>query len=218
MGLFESGVEVSGNNLYDYQDYTRQHGYNVVAGTDEAGRGPWAGPVVAAAVILPVGSKVSYLNDSKQLTERRRNIVYAEIMEKALEVSWSIVEPEVIDRINILQASRLAMMEAIHKLQQPVDLIFSDAMNLPELKIPCIPLVRGDSRVACIAAASVIAKVTRDQLMLVQHQNYPVYGFDRNKGYGTAQHFVALQQHGSCPIHRKSFSPIKNWEKRYDEN
>lgn len=205
-------------DFYGYEKNARKMGFCAIAGTDEAGRGPWAGPVVAAAVVLPAGLAIPYLNDSKQLTERRRNLLYDEIQAQAVSVAWSSIEPAVIDRINILQAARMAMIQSIEKLRQPIDLVLSDAMPLPGFPVPCISIIRGDSRSASIAAASIIAKVTRDRLMQELHQQYPAYRFDKHKGYGTAEHLSALRQFGPCPVHRKSFAPIKNWEKQQNEN
>lgn len=211
----EPGFE---EDFYGFEKNARRMGFHAIAGTDEAGRGPWAGPVVAAAVVLPAGLEIPYLNDSKQLTERRRNLLYDEIQAQAESVAWSSIESAVIDRINILQAARMAMIQSIEKLRQPIDLVLSDAMPLPGFPVPCISIIRGDSRSASIAAASIIAKVTRDRLMQELHQQYPAYRFDKHKGYGTAEHLSALRQFGPCPVHRKSFAPIKNWEKQQNEN
>ena len=211
----EPGFE---EDFYGFEKIARRMGFHAIAGTDEAGRGPWAGPVVAAAVVLPAGLEIPYLNDSKQLTERRRNLLYDEIQAQAESVAWSSIESAVIDRINILQAARMAMIQSIEKLRQPIDLVLSDAMPLPGFPVPCISIIRGDSRSASIAAASIIAKVTRDRLMQELHQQYPAYRFDKHKGYGTAEHLSALRQFGPCPVHRKSFAPIKNWEKQQNEN
>ena len=183
----------------------------MIAGTDEAGRGPLAGPVVAAAVILPTVVEIPYLNDSKKLSAKRRELLYDEIMTKAIAVAWSSIDAAEIDRMNIYAASRLAMIRALTALQQPFDLVLSDAMPLPDLIAPCIPIIHGDALSASIAAASIIAKVVRDRIMLEMDKQFPQYGFGRHKGYGTAEHMAAIARVGPCSIHRKSFAPIKTW-------
>ena len=197
--------------MHAYEQYWRQQGFVQIAGTDEAGRGPLAGPVVAAAVILPTGLDIPFLNDSKQLTDRRRRLLFAEINEKAIAFAWSQVKPAEIDLINIYQASRQAMHQALAGLKQPFDLVLSDAMPLPDLAVPCVPIIRGDALSASIAAASVIAKVVRDDLMAEFDELYPGYGFGQHKGYGTPAHLKALRTLGPCAIHRRSFAPVKSW-------
>ncbi|MBR6527827.1 MAG: ribonuclease HII [Lachnospiraceae bacterium] len=176
-----------------------------VCGIDEAGRGPLAGPVVAAAVILPKGMLIPYVNDSKKLTERRRELLYPEIMEKALAVGVGIVSPERIDEINILQATYEAMRQALSQLPVHPDVLLNDAVRIPGVDIPQVPIVKGDAKSISIACASVIAKVTRDRMMVEYDQLYPEYGFAGHKGYGSAAHMEALRQIGPCPIHRKTF-------------
>ena len=176
-----------------------------VCGIDEAGRGPLAGPVVAAAVILPKGMVIPYVNDSKKLTERRRELLYPEIMEKALAVGVGIVSPERIDEINILQATYEAMRQALSQLPVRPDVLLNDAVRIPGVDIPQVPIVKGDAKSISIACASVIAKVTRDRMMVEYDQLYPEYGFGGHKGYGSAAHMEALRQIGPCPIHRKTF-------------
>lgn len=176
-----------------------------VCGIDEAGRGPLAGPVVAAAVILPKGMVIPYVNDSKKLTERRRELLYPEIMEKALAVGVGIVSPERIDEINILQATYEAMRQALSQLPVRPDVLLNDAVRIPGVDIPQVPIVKGDAKSISIACASVIAKVTRDRMMVEYDQLYPEYGFAGHKGYGSAAHMEALRQIGPCPIHRKTF-------------
>ena len=179
-----------------------------ICGIDEAGRGPLAGPVVAAAVILPKGMVIPYVNDSKKLTERRREELYPEIMEKALAVGVGIVSPERIDEINILQATYEAMRQALSQLPVRPDVLLNDAVRISGVDIPQVPIIKGDAKSISIACASVIAKVTRDRMMAEYDQLYPEYGFAGHKGYGSAAHMEAIRQVGPCPIHRKTF--IKN--------
>ena len=177
----------------------------VVCGIDEVGRGPLAGPVVAGAVILPEDCQILYLNDSKKLTERRRELLYDEIMEKAVAVGLGVVSQERIDEINILQATYEAMREAISKLEPAPDILLNDAVTIPEVTIPQVPIIKGDAKSISIGAASIIAKVTRDRLMVEYDQILPEYGFASNKGYGSAEHIAALKKYGPSPIHRRSF-------------
>ena len=180
-----------------------------ICGIDEVGRGPLAGPVVAGAVILPKDCRILYINDSKKLSPKRREALYDEIMDKALAVSIGIVSPERIDEINILQATYEAMREAIGKLRITPDCLLNDAVTIPDVFIHQVPIVHGDAKSQSIAAASIIAKVYRDRMMDEFAKSYPEYGFDSNKGYGTAVHIDALKKYGPCPIHRKTF--IKNF-------
>lgn len=218
MELFGEAGPQACDGLFAYERYWRNQGYRLIAGTDEAGRGPLAGPVVAAAVILPPEIEIHFLNDSKQLSERRRNFLFTEICEKAVAFSWSRVEPSEIDRLNIYQASRLAMMQALGGLNQPAELVLSDAMPLPDLKVPCVPIIHGDALSASIAAASILAKVVRDRIMVDFDLIYPLYQFGKHKGYGTREHLQALQMNGPCAIHRRSFAPVKTWRALTDEN
>ena len=187
--------------LYEHQ---YEH-LGLVCGIDEAGRGPLAGPVVAAAVILPHDCEILYLNDSKQLSEKRREQLYDEIRDKALAVGVGIVGPARIDEINILQADYEAMCEAVGNMGVVPQILLNDAVTIPQVVIPQVPIIKGDAKSISIAAASVIAKVTRDRLMLEYDDLMPEYGFARNKGYGTAEHIAAIRKYGPSAIHRRSF-------------
>ena len=180
-----------------------------ICGIDEAGRGPLAGPVVAGAVVLKKDAQILYLNDSKKLSEKRREELYLEIQEKAVSWAVGIAGPERIDEINILQATYEAMREAVSKLSVPPDILLNDAETIPGLDIPQVSIIKGDAKSVSIAAASVMAKVTRDHMMARYGELYPQYGFAKHKGYGTAAHIAALKEFGPCPIHRRSF--IKNF-------
>ena len=180
-----------------------------IAGIDEVGRGPLSGPVVACAVILPPDERILYLNDSKKLSEKKREELYDVILEKAVAVGLGMESPEVIDEINILQATYSAMRKAIGALDPPVGFLLNDAVMIPGVSLPQCPIVHGDAKSVSIAAASLVAKVTRDRLMEDYDRIYPEYGFARNKGYGTAEHIEALKRCGPCPIHRRSF--IRKW-------
>jgi len=179
-------------------------------GIDEAGRGPLAGPVVAAAVILPAGIEIPFLNDSKKLTQKKREELFNLIKQQALGYSINIVDAQTIDKLNILQASLLAMKNALQSLKQLPMLCLVDGNQKIETSIKQITVVGGDAKSAAIAAASILAKVTRDNLMDDYAKLYPQYGFDKHKGYGTKLHIEALKKHGKCPIHRESFAPVKN--------
>ena len=194
-------------SLKEYERRYEHLGY--VCGIDEVGRGPLAGPVVAAAVILPKDSQILYLNDSKKLTEKKREELYDVIMEQAVAVGIGMVSPQRIDEINILQATYEAMREAISKLSVMPAVLLNDAVTIPEVSIAQVPIVKGDAKSVSIAAASIIAKVTRDRLMVEYDQMIPGYDFASNKGYGTAVHIEALKNIGPTPIHRKTF--IKNF-------
>ena len=176
-----------------------------VCGVDEAGRGPLAGPVVAGAVILPKDLKILYLNDSKKLTEKRREELYLEIQEKAFSWNVGIVGPDVIDQINILRATYEAMRQAVGGLSVKPDVLLNDAVVIPGLSMPQEKIIHGDAKSLSIAAASVMAKVTRDHMMMEYDKLFPEYGFGKNKGYGTAVHIQALREYGPCPIHRRTF-------------
>ena len=181
----------------------------LICGIDEAGRGPLAGPVVAGAVILPRDCQILYLNDSKKLTARRRELLYEEIMEKALAVGTGVVSHARIDEINILQATYEAMRQAIEKLGMAPDILLNDAVTIPEVTLKQVPIIKGDAKSVSIAAASVIAKVTRDRMMVEMDQKYLGYGFASNKGYGSAAHIASIREMGPCEIHRKTF--IRNF-------
>ncbi|HEY9050869.1 MAG TPA: ribonuclease HII [Gammaproteobacteria bacterium] len=184
-------------------------GYRFIAGLDEAGRGPLVGPVVAAAVILDEANPIAGLNDSKKLSEKKRDELEIVIKERALAWSVAVVEAEEIDRINILQASLLAMKKAAESLSVQPDLALADGNKCPSLKCRVEAIVKGDSKVAAISAASILAKVARDRLMRDLHVQYPMYGFDQHKGYPTKIHMELLIEHGPCPEHRKSFGPVR---------
>jgi ribonuclease HII len=181
----------------------------LLAGVDEAGRGPLAGPVVAAAVILPEGCRIEGVRDSKSLSARMREEVFERIRCRAVAIGVGVVEPDEIDRINILQAALRAMREAVHKLHPRPAVVLVDGPRGIGLDLPQIPVVKGDARSQSIAAASVIAKVTRDRMMRRYHELYPQYGFDRHMGYATRYHLEALRKHGFCPIHRRSFRGVR---------
>ena len=196
---------IKGMSVYEteYSDCT------YICGIDEEGRGPLAGPVVAGAVILPKDEPILYLNDSKKLSEKKREQLYDEIMEKAVAVGIGMVSPARIDEINILQATYEAMREAISKLVVKPDLLLNDAVTIPEVEIRQIPIIKGDAKSVSIAAASIVAKVTRDRLMAEYDGVIPGYDFAKNKGYGTKAHIEALKSQGASPIHRRTF--IKNF-------
>ena len=176
-----------------------------VAGRDEAGRGPLAGPVVAAAVILPKDIFLPFLNDSKKVTEKRRDVLFDEIKQNAIAYGIGIASNTLIDEINILQATYEAMREAINSLEKTPDVLLVDAVHIPDINIKQVGIVKGDAKSVNIAAASILAKVTRDRIMVEYDKIYPEYGFASNKGYGTATHIAALKEVGPCAIHRKSF-------------
>ena len=183
-------------------------GYGAVCGIDEVGRGQLAGPVVAVAVILPTDCEILYLNDSKKLSEKKRELLYDEIMEKAVATGIGVISPARIDEINILQATYEAMRMAISNLKVQPSVLLNDAVTIPLVEIPQVPIIKGDAKSVSIAAASIIAKVTRDHMMVEYEEIYPGYSFASNKGYGSAQHIAALKELGPTPIHRRTF--IKN--------
>ncbi len=189
--------------LMVYEERHASYGY--VCGIDEAGRGPLAGPVVAGAVILDPAKEILYLNDSKKLSPARRDLLYDEIREKAVAFGVGIVGPERIDEINILQATYEAMRRAILSLSVVPDVLLNDAVRIPDMLIQQVPIIKGDAKSVSIAAASILAKVTRDRIMLEMDEIYPEYGFAQHKGYGTAEHIAAIRAFGPCPIHRRSF-------------
>ena len=189
--------------MYAYERDAAAYGY--IAGIDEVGRGPLAGPVAACAVILPPDHMVLNLNDSKKLSEKKRESLYDVIMEEAVAVGIGFASPERIDEINILQATYEAMRQAVAALAVQPGVLLIDAVKIPGMDIPQIPIIKGDAKSASIAAASIIAKVTRDRMMVRYEEQYPGYGFAQNKGYGTAAHIEALKSLGPCPIHRRSF-------------
>ncbi len=192
---------LEGMRVYECQYADR----GFLCGIDEVGRGPLAGPVVAGAVILPADCEILWLNDSKKLSEKKRELLYDEIMEKAVAVGIGAVSPERIDEINILQATYEAMRIAISKLSVKPDLLLNDAVKIPGVELPQVPIIKGDAKSVSIAAASIVAKVTRDRMMVQYEDLYPGYEFASNKGYGSARHIAALKSLGPCPIHRRSF-------------
>ena len=205
-----AALEAERARMFQMFSFERQYAeYAYICGIDEVGRGPLAGPVVAGAVILPKDCSLLYLNDSKQLSEKKREELYDMIMEEAIAVGLGFNAPERIDEINILQATYEAMREAISKLSPQPDLLLNDAVTIPKVSIRQVPIIKGDAKSASIAAASIVAKVTRDRMMVKYDEIYPEYGFAANKGYGAQAHIDALKKYGPTPIHRRSF--IKNF-------
>ena len=205
-----AALEKEKQRTENLKEYERKYAdYSFICGIDEVGRGPLAGPVVAGAVILPKDCDILYLNDSKQLSEKKREELYDIIMEKAVACAVGYATPERIDEINILQATYEAMREAISKLSPAPDILLNDAVTIPAVNIPQIPIIKGDAKSISIGAASIIAKVTRDRLMVEYDKVFPEYDFAGNKGYGSATHIEALKKYGPTPIHRRSF--IKNF-------
>ncbi|VTS14657.1 ribonuclease HII [Streptococcus pseudoporcinus] len=199
-------------NMLRYERDIYQQGYHCIAGIDEVGRGPLAGPVVAACVVLPKNCKIKGLNDSKKIPKSKHITLFEQIKKQAMGIGIGIVDNDMIDTIDIYQATKLAMLEAINNLKKVEvipDYLLIDAMTL-DISIPQMPLIKGDANSLSIAAASIIAKVTRDQLMMSYDQTYPGYDFAQNAGYGTKKHLQGLKNYGVTPIHRKSFEPIKS--------
>ncbi|MGQ7375542.1 ribonuclease HII [Streptococcus suis] len=192
-----------------YEKALYENGVEWIAGIDEVGRGPLAGPVVAAAVILPKGCKIRYLNDSKKIPKSKHEAIYQEVMERAVAVGLGVKDAAVIDQVNIYEATKLAMLEALGKLSQEPEHLLIDAMKL-DTKIPQTSIIKGDANSLSIAAASIVAKVTRDKMMTDYDKEFSGYGFAKNAGYGTSEHLEGLNQLGITPIHRKSFEPIKS--------
>jgi len=192
-----------------FEKIAREEGYHIIAGVDEAGRGPLAGPVVAAAVVFPPGYSNPEINDSKKISPSRREKLFPVIENDALSIGMKVVEADIIDQVNILQASLQAMREAVLELSTSPDFLLVDGLHRIPIITPQKPLVRGDSLSVSIAAASIIAKVTRDRIMEMYHRQYPHYNFQKNKGYGTREHLNAIRQFGICKIHRQSFH-VKN--------
>lgn len=203
-------LEKEKQRMYQMMEYERKYSHvGYICGIDEVGRGPLAGPVVAGAVILPEDCDLLWINDSKQLSEKKREELYDKIMEKAVAVGIGYASPARIDEINILQATYEAMREAISQLSVRPQILLNDAVTIPQVEIPQVPIIKGDAKSASIAAASIIAKVTRDRLMVKYDKVMPEYGFASNKGYGAQVHIEALKKYGPTPIHRKTF--IKNF-------
>lgn len=197
--------EYEKTDLWEIQREYGAQGYNVICGVDEAGRGPLAGPVCAAAVILPEGYEIQGLNDSKQLTDKKRRELYPIIMEEAIAYGIAFVDEKTIDEVNILNATFMAMKNAISQLSLKPELALIDGNRVTDFGVEAIPVVKGDAKVASIAAASILAKVARDEYMEAMDETYPQYGFAIHKGYGTKRHYEAIREHGMCPIHRATF-------------
>lgn len=193
--------------MLEYENELYEKGITLIAGVDEVGRGPLIGPVVAAAVILPKGFYHPGIKDSKKLNEKKREELYKVITENALSIGVGTVSEEVIDEINIYEATKTAMKEAINSLTIPPEHVLIDAMKL-DLKMPSTSIIKGDALSESIAAASIIAKVTRDHLLMKMDEEYPMYDLKNNKGYGTKKHLEALEKYGACKYHRKSYSPV----------
>lgn len=196
--------------LYKYEYKFQKQGIEYIAGVDEAGRGPLAGPVFVAAVILPIGLYIPKINDSKKISAKVRESIYELLLKEAIAIERSIVDEKTIDRINIYQATINGMYNAILSLKTKPQQVLIDAVPLERLDIPSLSLIKGDAISASIAAASIVAKVERDHMMDEYDKMYPEYGFAQHKGYGTAQHVAALKKYGPCPIHRRSFEPVKS--------
>lgn len=199
-------------NMLHYEKELYQQGYQAIAGIDEVGRGPLAGPVVTACVILPKNCKIKHLNDSKKIPKNHHEEIYQEILARALGIGIGIVDNNVIDQINIYEATKVGMLQAINQLKGVVtkpDYLLIDAMHL-ETSIPQQSLIKGDANSLSIAAASIVAKVTRDRMMADYANDYPGYAFEKNVGYGTKEHLEGLKKYGITPIHRKTFEPIKS--------
>lgn len=202
-------LEMERERLKNMRIYEEKYSdYELICGVDEVGRGPLAGPVFTAAVILPKDCEILYLNDSKKLSEKKREELFLEISEKAIAIGIGSCTPEEIDEYNIKQATRKAMLQAVQNLEIQPGLVLVDAETITGLDIRQVPIIKGDAKSVSIAAASIIAKVTRDHLMEEYDRIYPEYGFASNKGYGSASHMQAIREFGPCPIHRRSF--IKN--------
>lgn len=194
--------------MQEYERKLREQGVSLIAGVDEVGRGPLAGPVVAAAVILPEDFSVLGVDDSKKLSEKKREELYDKITERAVCFAVGMADNARIDEINILNATKEAMAEAIEKLPQKPGHILIDALTLPQVAIPQTGIIKGDAKSVSIAAASIVAKVTRDRMMAEWSKTYPAYAFEKNKGYGTKAHYAGIAECGLCPLHRKTF--LKN--------
>ncbi|MFA6569570.1 MAG: ribonuclease HII [Victivallales bacterium] len=199
----------SRSHLLSFEKETWKQGIVFIAGIDEAGRGPLAGPVVAAAAILPKKTKIPAVNDSKQLSEKQRNNLKDMLLDMpGFRYAVSEIQADEIDRLNILRATHLAMRRAVLQLPQ-TEIAFVDGLKVPDMPVKCRFIVKGDAKSASIASASILAKIHRDEIMMRYAEIYPEYGFDRHKGYGTSDHLKALKKHGPCPIHRKSFAPVR---------
>ena len=199
-------------DIYQYDQSLRKQGYVRIAGIDEAGRGPLAGPVVSSAVVLKEGITITGLRDSKRVPEDERTSLFFAIQDASIDIGIGIVGPEDIDRLNILRATRHCMQIAVEKLSIKPDMLIIDALSLPSVLIRQISPIKAEDISASVAAASIIAKYTRDKIMLDYHHEYPVYNFQKHKGYSTKEHIEMLQRYGPCPIHRKSFFRVMSIE------
>lgn len=199
-------------NIYQYDESLRKKGFLRIAGIDEAGRGTLAGPVVAAAVVLKKGLKIDGLRDSKQVPAKERELLFHEIQSSSVDIGIGVVGNEEIDRLNILVSTKLSMRLAVEKLSAPPDILIIDALSLPSVPIRQLSPIKGESVSASVAAASIIAKVTRDTIMLDYHRQYPDYNFEKHKGYSTKEHLEMIRLHGPCPIHRKTFHRVMSLE------
>ena len=199
------------NLMLQFDNKFRSIGHNIIAGIDEAGRGPLAGPVVASAVILPDKCRLLGINDSKKLTEIKRERLFPQILENAVAIGVGIVDEQVIDEINILQATIQAMRKAIETLKINPDCILVDALVIPDIGIEQVAIEKGDSLSMSVATASIVAKVTRDRLMVKYDKKYPQYNFAKHKGYGTKEHIEAISKFGPCEIHRRTFKRVKEY-------
>ena len=195
------------NDIYKYEEDLYNQGYKYIAGCDEAGRGPMAGPLVAASVILPIGYKLEGLNDSKKLTPKKRDQLFDIILRDAIQVEYEVISVEDVDKLNPLEASRLAMTKSVLRMKN-VDYVLTDCMEL-NVDLPVLSLIKGDAKSASIAAASIIAKVTRDRIMDQLDEQYPMYEFKKHKGYVTKKHLELLSLYGVSEVHRKSYAPVK---------
>lgn len=191
-------------NTLEIENNCIEKGYKLIAGVDEAGRGPLAGPVVSACVIMPLDDIIEGVDDSKKLSEKKRDFLFDKIIEKAIAYKISVVSEKVIDEINILNATKMSMKECIEGMEIKPDIVLVDAVKL-EMEVPCVPIIHGDALSYSIAAASILAKVSRDSIMQEYDKVYPQYLFAKHKGYGTKMHIEAIKEHGSCEIHRKTF-------------
>lgn len=207
----QAQIKEKAEMILAYEHAAQAKGYKMIAGIDEVGRGPLAGPVVAAAVILPKDFELLEIDDSKKLSEKKRDIFYDLILEQAVSVGIGIVDEKIIDEINIYEATKEAMKMAVAKLSFPPDYLLIDAMKLESLPIAQESIIKGDAKSVSIASASIIAKVTRDRLMKSFDTKYPGYGFANNAGYGTKEHLEGLAKLGPCEIHRETFAPVKKY-------
>ena len=198
-------------NLYEFEEKLYDEGYHLICGVDEAGRGPLAGPVVVASCILPPFLRIDGINDSKQISAKKRAELFKIIIKNAIDYKIVFISEKDIDELNIYQATKKGMLEAIHGLKTQPDYVLIDARPLGELKIPHNSIIHGDARCASVAAASILAKVTRDEYMEKMDVKYPNYGFKKHKGYGTKAHMEALEKYGPCEIHRKTYAPVSKF-------